>query len=294
MLRVDNGGIAGTNTPLSSNYSLPAPPFDLNISGAATVVPLTPLPLLSNLTVSAGSTLTMPVAQSNLVIAVLNNATVAGSLNVDHLGYAQTNGPGAGSAVANKGSGGGYGGIGGPSSTGAPGGTNYGSATQPVDFGSGGGNGAATITGGSEGGGALRLSVAGALNVDGNVSANGNPGWQDDSGGGAGGSVWISAGTLSGAGNISAMGGSGAPLGGGGGGGGRIAIYTPDEQFYRNHQCQRRQRRLARPSRNDLPFESFCRFSDCLPVAYRPGLEHGELRGLEFQRRAGSRVRFRI
>jgi len=230
-LRVDNGGLAGTNTPFSSNYSLPAAPFDLNISGAATVVPLTPLPLLSNLTVSAGSTLTMPVAQSNLVIAVLNNATVAGSLNVDHLGYAQTNGPGAGSAVANKGSGGGYGGTGGPSSTGAPGGTNYGSATQPVDFGSGGGNGAATITGGSDGGGALRLSVAGALNVGGNVSANGNPGWQDDSGGGAGGSVWISAGTLSGAGNISAMGGYGAPLGGGGGGGGRIAIYAPTNNF---------------------------------------------------------------
>ena len=230
-LVVNNGGIHGTNTPLAGGFSPPNTPYNLNISGMATVVPLMPLTLLSNLTIGAGSTLTMPAAQSNLVIAVLNHAGLAGNLNVDRLGYAQSNGPGAGSAVANKGSGGGYGGQGGPSSTGAPGGTNYGSATQPVDFGSGGGHGAATVTGGSDGGGALRLSVVGSLNVDGNVSANGNPGAQDDSGGGSGGSVWITAGALSGAGNIAAMGGSGAPLGGGGGGGGRIAIYAPTNNF---------------------------------------------------------------
>ena len=115
--------------------------------------------------------------------------------------------------------------------SGAPGGASYGSATEPVDFGSGGGNGAATTTGGSDGGGALHLSVAGALSVNGNISANGNAGLQDDSGGGAGGSVWISAGSLSGAGNISALGGVGAALGGGGGGGGRIAIYAPTNNF---------------------------------------------------------------
>jgi len=230
-LLVDNGGLTGTNTPLASFYALPAMPFDLEISGGAIVVPLTPLPLLSNLSLAAGSTLTLPVAQTNLFIAVLNNANLAGSLNVDHLGWPQTNGPGAGRAVSNKGSGGGYGGAGGESSSGAPGGASYGSVTEPVDLGSGGGNGAATATGGSDGGGALHLSVTGALSVSGNVSANGNTGWQDDSGGGAGGSVWISAGSLSGAGNISALGGTGAPLGGGGGGGGRIAIYAPTNNF---------------------------------------------------------------
>ena len=230
-LLVDNGGLAGTNTPLSSAFSPPAVPLDLDISGGAVVVPLTPLPLLSNLTVAAGSTLTVPAAQSNLFLAVLNNANLAGSLNVDHLGYAQSNGPGAGSAVSSKGSGGGYGGAGGAASSGAPGGASYGSATEPVDFGSGGGNGAATATGGSDGGGALHLSVAGVLSVNGIVSANGNAGLQDDSGGGAGGSVWISAGSLSGAGNISALGGAGVPLGGGGGGGGRLAIYTPTNNF---------------------------------------------------------------
>jgi len=231
VLLVDNGGLAGTNTPLASAYSLPATPFDLDISGGAMAVPLTPLPLLSNLNLAVGSALTVPAAQSNLFLAVLNNANLAGSLNVDHLGYAQSNGPGAGSAISNKGSGGGYGGAGGASSAGAPGGASYGSATEPVDFGSGGGNGAATATGGSDGGGALHLSVAGALSVNGNISANGNAGLQDDSGGGAGGSVWVSAGSLSGAGNISALGGTGAPLGGGGGGGGRIAIYAPTNNF---------------------------------------------------------------
>lgn len=230
-LFVDNGGLAGTNTPLSSAYALPTTPFDLNISGAANVVPLTPLPLLSNLNLAAGSTLTVPAAQSNLFLAVLNDANLAGNLDVDHLGYAQTNGPGAGSSVSGKGSGGGYGGRGGASSSGATGGASYGSATEPADFGSGGGNGVATATGGSDGGGALHLSVAGALSVAGNVSANGNAGLQDDSGGGAGGSVWINAGSLSGAGNISALGGAGAPLGGGGGGGGRIAICAPTNNF---------------------------------------------------------------
>ena len=230
-LLVNNDGITGTNTPLSSTLGMPAFPFSLNISGAASVVPLTPLPLLSNLNMSASSTLTMPAVQSSLFIGVFSNATIAGNLNVDHLGYSQTNGPGAGSAVQSEGSGGGYGGSGGSSASGAIGGTAYGNPAQPSDFGSGGGNGAATATGGSDGGGALHLSVLGTLNLSGNISANGNPGLQDDSGGGSGGSVWIAAGTLSGNGNISAYGGNGVLYGGGGGSGGRIAIYTPTNNF---------------------------------------------------------------
>ncbi len=230
-LVVNNGGVVGANTPLSSSFSLPASPFELDISGAASVVPLTPLPLLSNLNLFAASTLTMPIAQSNFFIGVLSNATIAGNLSVDHLGYPQTDGPGAGSAIDNQGSGGGYGGSGGSSASGASGGPIYGLAAEPTDFGSGGGNGADTATGGSDGGGALRLSVLGALNVSGNISANGNSGLQDDSGGGSGGSIWITAGTLSGAGTISAAGGNGVPYGGGGGGGGRIAVYAPINDF---------------------------------------------------------------
>jgi hypothetical protein len=229
-LLVNNGGNAGTNTPLSSSFSLPSTPFELDVSGGATVVPLTPLPLLSNLNVFANATLTTPAAQSALYIGVLSNATISGDLTVDHLGYSQNNGPGAGATAGNESSGAGYGGAGGASSSGAPGGTTYGSAAGPTDFGSGGGNGVDTVTGGSSGGGALRLSVGGTLSVSGNISANGNSGLQNDSGGGSGGSLWITAGTLSGAGTFSALGGGGM-LDGGGGGGGRIAIYSQNNQF---------------------------------------------------------------
>ncbi len=180
---------------------------------------------------TAGTTLTMPLTQSNLFIGVANNANIGGNLNVDQTGYSLTNGPGAGSAVNNDGSGAGYGGSGGASSSGAAGGITYGLAAEPLAFGSGGGNGAATVNGGSSGGGALRMSVLGTLNVTGNISANGSAGAQDNSGGGSGGSIWITAGTLSGTGSILANGGAGASFGGGGGGGGRIAIYTPTNNF---------------------------------------------------------------
>ncbi len=230
LLLVDNGGIAGTNTPLGSIFTMPAN-FDLDISGDAIVVPFSPLPLLNNLNLTAGSTLTIPVIQSNLVIVVKNNATIAGSLTVDDLGYGQTNGPGAGSTVSSESSGGGYGGAGGNSDSGAIGGITYGSASQPVDFGSGGGGGDGAGTVGSQGGGAVRLSVGGTLSLNGNLSANGNFAQQDYAGGGAGGSLWISANTLTGAGTISAAGGDGDLFGGGGGGGGRIAIYCPTNLF---------------------------------------------------------------
>ena len=48
------------------------------------------------------------------------------------------------------------------------------------------------------------MIVAGELNVEGNLSANGNVGIQDDSGGGSGGSIWLTAGTLAGSGAIAA------------------------------------------------------------------------------------------
>jgi hypothetical protein len=100
-----------------------------------------------------------------------------------------------------------------------------------VDFGSGGGAGANTITGGSEGGGAIRITAGGTLNLAGTLSANGDYGWQDSSGGGAGGSLWLSANTLTGLGTISAAGGNGDFWNGGGGGGGRVAIYSPTNLF---------------------------------------------------------------
>lgn len=231
-LLLDNGGLFGTATPLGSGFSMPVNPFDLDISGGAAAATVTPLPLLSDLNLATNSVLSVSAPQSTLFVGVLSNANIGGSLRVDRSGYPETNGPGAGYSINGQGSGGGYGGAGGASASGAPGGMIYGSAAEPTDFGSGGGDGAAPIASffGS-GGGVLHLSVGGNLSVSGNISANGGSGLEDNSGGGSGGSVWISAGTISGAGTISANGGNGVLFDGGGGGGGRIAIYSPGNNF---------------------------------------------------------------
>src|SRR5208282_4473833 len=231
-LLVDNGGLSGTNTPLSSVYGTPASPFNLTIGDGAVVCPLSSFPVLSNLNVTAGGLFITLSGQSNLDLMVLQNVDVAtgGAIAVDAKGFAQASGPGAGQSAGGSGSGAGYGGLGGASATAAPGGTNYGSAQQPVDLGSGGGFGSGPLYGGSEGGGAIRLNVGGVLTVDGQLSANGDWGLQDNSGGGSGGSIWVTAGTLAGNGQITADGGEGE-LYGGGGAGGRIALYSHANVF---------------------------------------------------------------
>jgi hypothetical protein len=223
---VDNGGVPGTNTPLSTTYGMPSS-ASLTVGNGAVASWNTPSLVLSNLTVASGGTLTSVSPQTNLDLIVLNNVIVSagGAIAVDGNGFSQGNGPGAGESVNELGSGAGYGGVGGASAT-APGGAIYGSAQQPVAQGSGGGFGWGTPFGGSEGGGAIRLNVGGTLVVDGQLSANGDPGLQDNSGGGSGGSIWVTAGTLAGDGQITANGGEGELYGGGGGAGGRIALYS--------------------------------------------------------------------
>jgi hypothetical protein len=232
-LLVNNGGPAGTNTPLSAVYGTPASPFNLTVGGGAVVCPQSSFPVLSNLIITAGGLFTSLSDQLNLDLVILGNVDVAagGAIAVDAKGFAQAGGPGAGQSVGGSGSGAGYGGLGGASATAAPGGTNYGSAQQPVNQGSGGGFGSGTLYGGSEGGGAIRLNVGGVLTLDGQLSANGNWGLQDNSGGGSGGSIWVTAGTVAGNGQITADGGEGELYGGGGGAGGRIAIYSHANVF---------------------------------------------------------------
>jgi hypothetical protein len=111
------------------------------------------------------------------------------------------------------------------------GGPAYGSPTAPVLPGSGGGTGFGPIPGGGEGGGAIRLHVGGTLTVNGRLAANGNSGLQDSSGGGSGGSIWVSAGLLAGNGQLTADGGWGELFSGGGGAGGRIATYSLGNTF---------------------------------------------------------------
>jgi hypothetical protein len=234
-LLVDNGGQAGAITPLSQSLGLSISPFNLTIQNGGVVSPQSQVafPVLNNLTVGAGGTLSGVSGLSTLDLMVLNSVDIApgGLLAVDETGYGQANGPGMGLGAAGAGSGAGYGGAGGASTT-IAGGASYGSALQPVDFGSGGGTGFGAQIGGSQGGGAVRLNVGGVLNIDGELSAEGGPGIQDNSGGGSGGSIWVTAGMLAGGGLVTADGGEGELYGGGGGAGGRIALYARTNVYY--------------------------------------------------------------
>ncbi len=225
-LVVNNGGFSGAGTPLTGLTS----GLDLAVANGALAYPQSTFPLFNSVTVGDDGFITSLANQTPLELAALGNITIerGGGLKVDARGFVHGAGPGAGELLSGQGGGGGYGGMGGASASGALGGATYGSGTQPQDQGSGGG---ATANGGSDGGGAIRLSVGGTLNLGGLLSANGSPGWQDDAGGGSGGSLWVRARELTGDGVISADGGDGEWFNGGGGGGGRIAVYSPANTF---------------------------------------------------------------
>ncbi|EEF58394.1 carboxypeptidase-like regulatory domain-containing protein [Pedosphaera parvula] len=229
---VDNGGVAGALTPVSGTLGLPSLPVSLTIQNGAVVSPQASFLQLNNLTVGSGGLFTVSSRPTKLDLLVFNNVDVApgGAIAVDGAGYGQAAGQGGGQSNGGFGSGAGYGGVGGASST-SPGGASYGSAIQPVDSGSGGGFGSGPQAGGSVGGGAIRLNIGGVLTVDGQLSAGGQMGLQDNSGGGSGGSIWVDAGMLAGNGSIAADGGEGELYGGGGGAGGRIALYSRANHF---------------------------------------------------------------
>lgn len=226
---VDNDGWSGTNTPLTTPEA-----FGLTVSGAAVVNPASGPLVVGSLLVDSGAVLTHLITQSNLDLTVLTNAIVGtnGTIVVDSEGYSGSNGgPGAGQMTnALSGSGAGYGGAGGAGISGIPGGGTYGSALQPTDRGSRGGV-YPILTGFCQGAGAVRLKVGGTLTINGLVSANGNAALIEGSGGGAGGSVWLTARSFGGNGMIFANGGPGEPGQGGGGGGGRIAVYCLSNSF---------------------------------------------------------------
>lgn len=226
-LLVHNGGTWGNYTPMTSPE-----PFQLTLASMAYVYPVQPL-TVRDLEIGANSTLTHLTGQARCEVTVLNNLTVVagGSISVDGRGYplGEDAGPGAGVQVACCGSGAGHGGAGARSTSGALGGTPYGSITAPLAHGSAGGRG--TGGAGGAGGGVVRLSVGGTFTLDGRVSANGLNGVPDNAGGGAGGSIYLTAGTLAGQGAILADGGNGEWIEGGGGGGGRIALHTSNLSF---------------------------------------------------------------
>lgn len=142
------------------------------------------------------------------------------TLDLSAQGHESDKGPGAGGRYQSDGTGAGHGGYGGLSSGNL--GTWYGSALNPNDTGSGGGS--SSYGAGGIGGGYLHLTVVRILKLEGTISVTGTSGDALNSGGGSGGSVWISADDILGNGLVTAKGGDGKGAGGGGSGG-RVGIY---------------------------------------------------------------------
>ena len=143
--------------------------------------------------------------ESNRLSVTIGGNLIVGSnaaIDVTGRGYANSKGPGTGSA-------GSYGGRGDPGQGSGP---CYGSIIAPTNLGSGGSS--------TWGGGAIRLRVGGIIRNDGLLCANGGPSVYYT---GSGGSIYLLAGALTGGGAIQANGG----IGSGGytvGGGGRISL----------------------------------------------------------------------
>lgn len=230
---VDNGGFKAGKTPLVG-----MPLARLEIKGGGVAIDQTPLPTLSGLLVAGGSSLLV----TNKTITVTGDALIQTGAVVTCNGFGGLYGTGRGNTSGSpiSGSGAGHGGVGGNSSSNVLGGISYGSAINPTTTGSGGGGtvGPSPYLPGL-GGGALKLSVSGSLEMDGTISANGTVGKASRSGGGSGGSVWLDiAGAFRGNGRISADGGAGEPIHGGGGAGGRVAVYHGTSEFTGTYSVQ--------------------------------------------------------
>ncbi|MCK5592452.1 MAG: hypothetical protein KAI72_10900, partial [Candidatus Pacebacteria bacterium] len=164
-----------------------------------------------------------PIAETYKLDYTINgDATIAsgGAINANVKGYSGGYGPGtAGDGYYVGGAG--YGGDGGDGAS-TLGGLSYGSITEPINIGSGGGS-----FNGGVGAGAIKINISGITTIDGIISANGGNGFAASwtGGGGSGGSIYITTGTLAGSSTISANGGNSYREHTGGGGGGRIAIY---------------------------------------------------------------------
>jgi hypothetical protein len=199
----------------------------------------------NSITINNGGILTHQAntnTQTDALNLDLDDLTInqGGKIDVSGKGYDVSQGPGKGIDNSSVSSGAGHGGDGGNSSSGVAGGAAYGSVNEPITIGSGGGISSSSARTG-RGGGAIKLIITNAIAIEGIIDAsglNGSGGRSD--GGGAGGSVWITAASISGSGSIIANGGNGSHSvygDGGGGGGGRIALCSsildfPTENFF--------------------------------------------------------------
>ena len=94
--------------------------------------------------------------------------------------------PGIGSSHIYGSSGGGYGGRGGRGTHAPVVGAAYGDLYEPLRFGSSGGGRKS-----GRGGGVIWFNITNVIQIDGQVTANGDPGEDSVSGGGSGGSIWM-------------------------------------------------------------------------------------------------------
>src|SRR5690606_33383432 len=130
---------------------------------------------------------------SGLSLTVTGDAEVdaTSAIDVSGRGYADArtlNDNTDGNLAAGQRTGGSHGGFGAGGDPGVP----YGDVAAPLRPGAGGGKGALSTAPGGFGGGQVRLSVAGALVLDGLVAADGADaplGGNQDGGGGAGGAL---------------------------------------------------------------------------------------------------------
>ncbi len=179
----------------------------------------------TNLTIDAGGILTCVGSLTNNVISnrvSLNCGALFigsnGAINVNGKGYPSCSGPGGGAGY----NGASYGGAGMYGYNVLRTNT-YGSATAPLDPGSGGGNGAASY-GGGFGGGAVCITAIQVV-VNGMISANASNAFGGYASGGSGGGIYIVCVTIAGTnGSITANAGNAEGGYGGGAGGGRIAV----------------------------------------------------------------------
>ena len=139
-----------------------------------------------------------------------------GRITADGCGYRAGKGPGASDVALHGGTAGNYGYGGGTGKT-------YGSIVRPVNLGSGCGN---SYGGHGHGGGAVRLTAARTVRIEGSVTVKGAARYDKWFYTGAGGSVWITAGRLTGAGTISADGGD--TNNSNAGSGGRVALHLTE------------------------------------------------------------------
>ncbi|HBQ19881.1 MAG TPA: hypothetical protein DEF51_55060 [Myxococcales bacterium] len=169
----------------------------------------------------------VPTAGSLVIDA--STITVAGLIDANASGFNGGQGPGTSTC---RGSGAGYGGVGGIGDSCTAGGPAYGSRTsRSVELGSGGANGFGDT--GGRGGGRVVLR-AGTVTVSGGIEADGgrggNDGTIDEGGGGSGGGILLDGTTrVDVSGVLSARGAAGHSTGfsSAGGAGGRIKLFAP-------------------------------------------------------------------